>query len=245
MIRRQYLLALAVGGCGLINSNTLSYDYSFDVQHFTASVGDKSASPQTVPTMACDPAAATDICASVPLPSSAMATLKCDATTKQCVALAEVRLPYPVDLSQQSLPSPVVQYTVDGVSIKKIAYWVSNMLNVAVPEVDLYVAPSAAKDETDPEATLLGSMAMLPAGDSACADAVDAKGDSAAGAGVVVCDLKLTDGGKSALAGFVKAYQTPFQFIAHATITARGGDPLPVGSIDYFVHPTVSFSILK
>jgi hypothetical protein len=245
MIRRQYLLALAVGGCGLINSNTFSYDYTFDLQHFSASVGDKQSSGQTVPTMACDPTASSDVCAMVTLPASAMARLACDAPTKQCVALAEVRLPYPVDLSQQTLPAPVVQYTVDGVSIKKVAYWVSNMLNVTVPEVDLYVAPSAAKDETDPEATLLGSMAMLPAGDSACADAVDSKGDGLAGSGVVVCDLKLTESGKSALAGFVKAYQTPFQFIAHATVTARGGDPLPVGTIDYFVHPTVSFSILK
>jgi hypothetical protein len=244
MIRRQYLLALLVGGCGLINSNLFSVDYSFDVQHFMASVGDKSQPSETVPIIGCDPTAAVDVCAATPLPSSTMAHLACDAASSRCVALAEVRLPYPIDLSQQMLPVSVVQYTVDGVSIKKIAYWVSNMLNVAVPEVDLYVAPSAAKDETDPDATLVGSMAMLPAGNSACADALDSKGDSNAGGGVV-CDLKLTDSGKSALAGFVKAYQTPFQFIAHATIIARGGDPLPAGSIDYYVHPSVSFSILK
>ena len=244
MIRRSYWLALLVGGCGLVNSNLLSIDYTFDVQHFSAMLGDQSSSGQTVPMMACDPTAASDVCASVTLPANTMAHLACDAPTKQCVAIAEIRLPYPIDLSQQMLPTGVVQYTVDGVSIKKIAYWISNSLNIAIPEIDLYVAPSAAKDETDPDATLVGSMAMLSAGATACADDVDPKGDSAA-ANAVVCDLKLTDSGKSALAGFVKAYQTPFQFIAHAVVTLHAGDPLPVGAIGYFVHPTVSFSLLK
>ncbi len=244
MIRRSYWLALLVGGCGLVNSNLFSIDYTFDVQHFSASFGDASSSGQTVPVIACDPTAASDACASVTLPASTMAHLSCDAPTRQCIATAEIRLPYPIDLSQQMLPAGVVQYTVDGVSIKKIAYWLSNNLNIAVPQIDLYVAPSAAKDETDPEATLVGSLAMLSAGATACADDVDPKGDSAAG-GLVVCDLKLTDSGKSALAGFVKAYQTPFQFIAHAVVVAHGGDPLPNGTIDYYVHPSVSFSLLK
>ena len=47
------------------------------------------------------------------------------------------------------LPPAVVQYTVDDVSIKKIAYWVAdNTLNVPLPSVDLYVAPAAAKELT-------------------------------------------------------------------------------------------------
>ena len=245
MIRRSVWLALFVGGCGLVNSNLLAVDYTFDVQHFMAALGDSSTSSDTVPVMACDPTAATDVCASVMLPTSTMAQLSCDAPTKQCIATAQVRLPYMVDLSQQMLPPSVVQYTVDGVSVKKIAYWIANdKFNTALPQIDLYVAPLAAKDETDPQATLVGSMAMLPVMATACADDVDTKGDSAAG-GDVVCDLKLTDSGKSALQGFVKAYQTPFQFIAHATVIARGGEPLPSGSIDYYVHPSVSFSLLK
>jgi hypothetical protein len=242
---RPFVLALAVGGCGLVNSKTLSYEYAFSPQQFMEKLGDEKAAA-TVPTMACDPAASPDPCAALQaqLPASA-ATLQCDAATSSCIAVADVRLPYPIDLSQQSLPGPVVQYGVDNVTIEKVAYWVmTNTVNVAIPPIDLYVAPAAAKDEHDARAVQIGSVAMLPARSNVCADAADPKRDEAAN-GAAVCDLKLTPQGDLALAAFVKDYKTPFQFIAHTRLVAHGGEPLPVGSIDFFMRPTVSFSILK
>ncbi len=240
-----WALALAAAGCGLVNSNTLSYPYAFDAQQFMENLGDEK-SMLTVPQMACDPTAATDQCSSLLDPSLlGAARLSCDTTSRMCAAVVDVVLPYPVDLSMQSVPSPVVQYGVDKVSIQKIAYWImTDTVNVELPAIDLYVASAAAKDQNDASAKLVGTVAKLPARAAACADSADPSGDTAA-MGAPVCDVKLSDAGQSALAAFVKDYKTPFQFIAHTKLVAHAGDPLPTGTIAFFVRPTVEFSVLK
>ncbi len=239
------LLAVVSAGCGLVNSNTLSQEYGFDPQSFMENFGDPS-TMATVPTVTCDPAAATDQCAMLLQPSMLGAsTLSCDATSRMCAAAVDVRLPYPIDLSmQQNLPGAVVQYGVDKVSIERIAYWITNnQVNVEIPPIDLYVASAAAKDENDPSAKLVGTVAKLPP-KSQCTDAADT-GMEKVPAGVSVCDVKLSDAGQSALATFVKDYKTPFQFIAHTKVVEHAGDPLPTGVIAFYVRPWVQFSILK
>jgi hypothetical protein len=239
------LLALAAG-CGLVNSNALSYDYAFDPQEFMQKLGDDTVM-QTVPMQACDPAPAADVCLALQaqLPAGTPAKMQCDPVTRACAAVVDIKLPYPIDLSQQNLPAPVVQYGADKVSIGKIAYWIKkDTVNVAIPPIELYVAASAAKELTDPSVKLIGSTAMLPIRASVCADARDDKIDPATN-GLQACDVSLKSEGASALAAFVKDYKTPFQFIAHTTIVAHGGDPLPTGTIDFFVRPTVTFSVLK
>jgi hypothetical protein len=240
------LLLAAAAGCGLVNSNTLSYSYAFDPpQSFMENFGDMT-NTATVPAVPCDPTAATDQCGQLLQPSMlGSAKLSCDATSRMCAAVVDLRLAYPVDLSMQSLPAPVVQYGVDKVSIEKIAYWImNNQVNVEIPPIDLYVASAAAKDESDPSAKLVGTVSKLPP-KSQCTDPADTAGDKAAPAGVSVCDVKLSDAGQSALATFVKDYKTPFQFIAHTKVVAHAGDPLPTGILAFFVRPTVQFSVLK
>ncbi|MGZ3425621.1 MAG: hypothetical protein ACXVCV_03180, partial [Polyangia bacterium] len=164
---------------------------------------------------------------------------------RMCAAVVDVRLPYPVDLSMQNLPSPVVKYGADKVSVQKIAYWImTNRSNVDIPPIDLYVASAAARDEGDPSAKLVGTVAKLPAMSHACADPADSSPDPAAGM-APVCDVKMNATGESALAAFVKDYKTPFQFIAHTKIVAHAGDPLPTGTLAFFVEPTVEFSVLQ
>ena len=241
-------LALALGaGCGLVNSNTLSKDYAFDPpQQFMETFGDSNSSA-TVPMVACDPTVTPDPCAAA-LPPSMLgaAKLSCDPTSRTCAATVDVHLAYPVDLSMQTLPPEVVQYGVDKVSIEKIAYWVMDSVNVELPPVDLYVAAAGAKDQNDASATLLGTVAKLPANARACTDAADPDGDPAAKTQMLsVCDAKLYDTGEAALAAFVKDYKTPFQLIAHTVVVAHAGDPLPTGTLSVWVRPTVKFSILK
>ena len=245
-----WLLAPAViAGCGLVNSNTFSYSYDFAPQGFMESFGMPSSS--TVPMVTCDPTAApgssSDPCAALQMQiMGSAAKLSCDTTSRMCAAVVDVRLPYPVDLSMQSLPPEVVQYGVDKVSIQKIAYWVMNdHVNVEIPPIDLYVASAAAKDENDPSAKLLGTVSKLPAMASQCTDPADTGDKISEANGRPVCDLDLSSAGQSALAGFVKDYKTPFQFIAHTKLVAHGGDPLPSGDLNFFVRPTVQFSVLK
>jgi hypothetical protein len=244
-LRPHLVAAFLVGGCSLINSKTFSYDYAFDPQEFSKKLGDEKVM-QNVPAMACDPNAAMDVCAQLQagLPATA-STLQCDPASKMCIAVVELSLPYKVDLSMAMTPLPadVVQYGANAVSIDKVAYWImTNTVNVTLPPVDLYVASAAAKDQNDPSAVKIGSVAS-PHG-ATCGDTVDTKGDPAAGT-AVVCDVSLTDAGQAALATFVKSYKTPFQLIAHTRFTVPAGQPLPTGTLDFFVRPTVAFSILK
>ncbi len=246
-LHHAWPLLAVVAGCGLVNSNTLSYTYPFDPpQSFMENFGNSS-SMATVPSIACDPTATTDQCAAL-LPPAALGAsqLSCDSTSRMCMATVDVRLAYPIDLSMQSLPAPVVQYGIDKVSIEKIAYWImNNQVNVEIPPIDLYVANAAAKDETDPSAKLVGTVSKLPP-KSQCTDMVDPAGDpSVTSSMVTVCDLKLSDTGQTALAAFAKDYKTPFQLIAHTKVIAHAGDPLPTGVIQFYVRPTVQFSILK
>jgi hypothetical protein len=246
MTRKPFWLALAVGGCGLINANILHYDYDFDVEQFSQSVGDKNQSG-TLPNIPCTVGASPDPCTAMSLPAG----LTGACVDGSCQASADVRLSYPVDLSKANTPLPpaVLQYSIDHVSIKRIAYWVvHDGLNVPVPKIDLYVAAAGAKDETDRSAVQVGSVAMLPAKAVACADSVDS--DAAAPSGKTVCDVPLTDAGQAALANFVKqaaspSTQVPFQLIAHTKVTAKAGDPIPSGDLQFAVHPSVSFSLLK
>jgi hypothetical protein len=237
------LIAATVGGCNLVDVNTFNIPYSFDAQHFTRTFANSSS---TVPNAPCSPSLDPCAAAQANLPPGAQATISCDTGAGSCVATAELRLLYPVDLTkaQTPLPSQAVQLGIDHADLSKIAYWVmANSLNVDTPPIDLFVAPAEARDET--QGTLLGSVATLPAGSAACGDKPDGSGDPAA-AGAMVCDLPLQAAGKSQLQQFVKNFKTtPFQIIAHTVVTAHAGDPVPSGTIDFWVRPTVNLNILK
>jgi len=248
MKRTLLVAALWAAGCNLVDSKGLHVGYSFDAQHFTENLGDPN-SAKTVPQVACVPGASPDMCAQAAQAAGIdMSMVQVTCQTASCGATASFTLPQKIDLrnAMTSLPSEAVQFGIDSVAIDRIAYWVaSNTLDVATPVIDLWVAPDAAKDITDPAAVKLGTVASLPAKSSTCADAVDPKGDAMSN-GKQVCDVPLTDAGQRALAQYIKDYmKAPFQIFVHATLTAPGGSPMPAGMLDLFVRPSVTLSILK
>jgi hypothetical protein len=232
----RFLLLLAAG-CNLVGTNTLSIDYSFDPQEYRKDLGNTMGN---FPSVACT--ATNDPCSQAAMALPSGITTNCDTTAKQCRANAEVLLNYPIDLSMQStFPQSAISVGINFVNIKKVEYWVvSNTLTVSTPPVDLYVAPASAKDQT--MGTLLGSISPLSPKSAACSDARDS--DSAAGS-LMVCDVTLNQAGVDALANFAKDYKTEFQIIAHATVTAEGGEPIPAGAIDFVVRPVISIGIVR
>jgi hypothetical protein len=225
----------------------LRYDYSFDAQQYSATVGDTQAPPATVPMLSCNPSALNDCTNKLPSWPPHI-TPQCEPSTRQCIAVAEMSLPYLVDqtMAQTPLPMPVVKYAVSKVTINRVAYWISNdTLNVPVPSVDLFVAPQATTDADDPKAQLIGSITGVPARATTCLDQKDSNPDTAAGQ-TPICDVALSEAGQAALTAYVQDYKTtPFNLIAHTKIVARAGDPMPSGRLDFGVRPTVSFWILK
>ena len=241
------LLVLAAG-CGLVNSNTLSYTYAFDPpQSFMENFGDES-NTATVPQVPCDPTASTDQCAAL-LPPSMLgaATLSCDTASRMCAAVVDVRLAYPVDLSMQSLPAPVVQYGIDKVSIGKIAYWImNNRVNVEIPPIDLYVAGAAAKDETDSSAKLVGTVSKLPP-KSQCTDPADPRPRSdredARRRRSATCRCRTS--ARRRWRRTPRTTRRRFSSSRTPRWSRTRGDPVPTGVLSFYVRPTVQFSILK
>ena len=229
---------LLTAGCNLINSNTFSVSYSFDPQEYKKDVGSAQG---MFPQVACDSDAA---CSAATVPAGSPLMVSCDTHTSGCIASAQLSLSYPIDLSSQhGFPSDAVKYGINFVSIQRVEYWVSaNSITVATPPIDLYVAPGSATDAS--QGTRLGSVGALGAKSTTCTDPIDTNNDTAAG-GAMVCDLPLDSAGTTALANFAKDYKNEFQIIAVATVSAQGGDPLPAGTIDFFVRPIVSIGILK
>jgi len=241
--------ALALASCSLVKGTGIQTDYSFDaIAYASPNFGDP-ATTMTVPDVDCDPAS--DMCAAMVAfgtsGGSGSLTASCDATSKKCVAHAEILVSETIDLTKQidsSFPSAAIQYGVEAVEVKRVTYWISqNQLNVATPEIDFFVAPMSARLQTDPGSVLLASVAQVAAMSTTCGDPVYAAGDPKA-SGEPVCSAPLEEGGKDALASFVKDYKTPFQLLAHATLTAQPGEPLPGGSISFAARPTVGLKIL-
>ncbi len=239
-MRKSLLFALSclAVGCSSVETNGLLVDYAFDPLEFNgAFADDHMLMGAAVPTVQCSTSSDCTV------PGASPTQLSCDAAA--CTGTAEVRLPLAVDLSSATLPTQVVQLGVSAVTVKKIAYWIkSDTVNVALPKIDIYVASSAAKDEHDSTAVLVGSVTPLSARATACSGSSDHAGDTSAGSSPV-CDVTLTSAGSSALAQFCKDYQQSFQFIVHTELSAKAGDAIPSGGIDFLLRPTVIFTVLR
>jgi hypothetical protein len=240
----RWAACLLLAGCNLVNTNTFSVSYSFDPEEYQKSFG---ATMGTFPAVACDPSTADCSQANAALMGSSF-TATCDGTARQCKASGDLRLSYPVNLSMQSsFPPEAIEFGINFVTIEKVKYWVvNNTLTIDTPAIDLYVAPATAKDET--MGTKLGSIAPLhvnghdAAGHPLCNDTADSDDKSM---GSNVCDMQLEKAGVDALANFAKDYKNEFQIIAHAVVTAKGGDPLPAGMLDFVVRPVIDIGIVK
>lgn len=235
-------LLAASSACDAL-SNALSYDYVFDEQVVIQSI--PPATTQTVPDVACTPGAS-DPCAIPGLPPGSPA-VACDGAEGRCAATYVLAMPVPVDLRQARSPVPdeVLRFGIDRVTIHRVAYGVlENTLTTATPELEVFVGPESAQATTDPGVVKLGALAPIPAMSKDCADTPNTADPRAKS--VPVCDLQLTSEGQTALAERVKSFKTaPFKLFAAATLRAEAGSPMPAGTIQLFLRPTVRFSLLR
>ena len=109
----------------------------------------------------------------------------------------------------------MVDVTIDSVTFEID----DNTLNIATPQLTIYVAPS--------------SVTMPGAGAQAIAT-IDSINASATTNGPVEVDF--TDTGKAALSQALSTYQTPFNVLIGSSVTLAGGDPVPTGKLDAIVH---------
>jgi len=222
------LAGLGVAGCGLVSSDITTVTYALPEKSYTfntASAG-WTAPPGTYPAISCGaggvvadccqglPGASID-CNTTPLVcDQGICTLQFDVQVAQAVDL-RTEVPALQSLSSQSLAD---------IYISKLQYDVKNMLNIALPEVDLFLAPQNVMSASDPAAAKFATIPSVAALSSGKGDAV------------------LEANSRQVFRPYAQSFGTPFNFIARATVKVPPGSPTPTGSAMVGVSGTIALA---
>lgn len=217
--------ALGVTGCGLISSDVTDFDLTLPPKKFTIDAGHwniDQAKANTYLDTSC--ASNNQLCSSVAQNAcSAGCTGTCNAVQK-CDLVLDVSLSKSVDLvaEKPELKSindqPVIKVTIDSVT-----YDVShNDLNVATPELKVYVAPISVAKPTDASnpGKLIGTIPPIPAGHTTTTRQA----------------LVFTAGGKAELVNIMSSFKTPFNVWVAASLLVTSGQPVPSGMLESSVY---------
>jgi hypothetical protein len=229
-MRRLIVASLLVGaaGCGLISSDVAAIKfnlpprmYSFDSSTFGVPAG----LSQEVPCGAgqlvvdcCNPPAP------LPAPDCSTTQIACEQNENGmdvCTAQATVSQSQVMNLGQEVQQLSGLTGLV-SISIKQISYRVdANTLDVTVPDVSLYLAPSGVTDANDPGAKKFGTLPSIAAGTTPSGDVV------------------LEPNAAAVLESFTRNIQSPFTFIAATTLKVTHS---PTGKIDMTINGQLTAS---
>jgi len=138
-------------------------------------------------------------------------------------------LEFPIDQSQtinlkMQVPSlsSLSGQTLATISISKVTYTIASTMNVDLPPVDVFIAPSNVTSASDPAAQKFGSIPKSPANMTTTGN------------------MTLDPNGGAVFSQYATAFSVPFNFIAHATMIVRPGDPIPSGAVTATVTGKVS-----
>jgi hypothetical protein len=146
----------------------------------------------------------------------------CNASSHTCDLSLDVSVYQPVNLIMEKpeLKSindePVIKVTIDSVTYEVT----SNTLNVATPEMKIYVSPMSVMDPKDPQAKEIGTISAVPAGTTT----------------TMPQNIAFNASGKSDLVNIMSTFKTPFNVLVGSTIVVHMGTPVPQGKLDAVVH---------
>jgi hypothetical protein len=224
---RSWLLLVAgclVGCGGLDKVSTLTFD--LPKQSFSVSTMDAQwrQPPPGFSSAAIDCASHDDCCmtAGEAPPSCTQYPLSCAAGT--CAIEFPFMLLAPVDLAHQAREqlAPARGQLPAELTLAAIQYEVDSGLNVALPEVSLYVAPADVASGDDPRARLIGVVPTTNAG-------LQASGT-----------IPLTAEARQAFGVLARDLRTPFNFIGSTRIRIVSGGATPSGHVDLVVKGKIT-----
>jgi hypothetical protein len=209
------LCAAALTGCGLIDSNVADFDLSMPERSFTVDTEQwELTGDERFPELDCSDqpqicsAAVQEACA------GELCFGSCNPDDMNCQALLALQLWSTVDLvSEKPELQEINEQPLVSVQIDRVYYEITeNTLNIATPELTIYVAPQTVMSPGDPAARAIGTIEALPAGTT-----------------VAATDVVFTEDGELALHDAMKDYQTPFNLLVGTQMTLHGGDVVPTG----------------
>lgn len=216
------MLAGVVGaGCGLLDLQSFN-GFSFDLPEKTYNIDTSDPKWSTppanaFPTVACGPGGVTPDCCTLPAPVSSQFSVDCKMYPMVCEgSKCAYKFTYEVG-SVVDLKKEVPQLTssnsavLNNITLTSIKLNLMNGLNLAMPPVEVFVAPMDAVTVTDPRARKL---ATLPGHEAGYSGTESVKVDTA---------------GQAAFTAFARNYAVPFKLLARAQITLQAGQPAPMG----------------
>jgi hypothetical protein len=218
--------ALLVGSCGLIDSDVTNFDLTLPDKAFSVDASGWQVDEQAADTfLAMSCASSPMICASAASQACPMNCTGACGVSSRCQLQLHISAYKAIDLVMEKPElnsindKPVIKVTIDSVS-----YAVpSNTLNVATPQLGVYVAPITVMDPNDPMAKKVGTIASVPAG-----------------ATVAARDMTYTPDGKQALVDTMSTYKSPFNIIVGTSkdnpIVIQAGDTMPAGKLDAVIQ---------
>jgi hypothetical protein len=160
-------------------------------------------------------------------PGNVTVDFGCDPTTARCFAEATARQTVQVDVLQDNdFVTKVERHSAWVVKSVTLAYTVpTNTLTFDVPKIDVYVGPPGTMTENDTGVAFVDSTMPLPAGTTI----VDPPGQLTVAAGSAARDL---------IVNSVESKQT-IVFVVVATPRIEAGAPVPAGSLELDVQPSL------
>ncbi len=224
------VLAVGLGGCGLISSDVTNFtlktqDKTFTVDTSRWTVNQTAANAYLMQSCAAMP---TECAQWVQGACTMNCSGSCDTSTQMCDLGLDVSIYQPVDINADNpelskvAKEPIIKVTIDSVTYEVT----DNSLDVATPEMTVYVAPMSVMSPTDPSALAVGTIPAVPAMTK-----------------LAPTDMMFTAGGKANLVMMMGSYMTPFNVIVGSTVVIKSGDPLPTGKLTAAVHITAHASL--
>ena len=219
-----------IAGCGLISSDVTDFDLTLPDKKFTIDAEGWQVDT-TEPSLFDSNGNLRGVaCASMPTACSSVVAKacttdcsgSCNTTSNSCELSLDISRSQPVDLVSErpDLKSindqPVIKVTIDSVTYEVT----SNSLNVATPEINLYVAPMSVRKASDTQAVLIGKIAEVPPGSVTTGPVA----------------VMFTPTGKAELVNIMSQFKVPFNVLVGSSLRITAGQALPKGKLEAVVH---------
>lgn len=205
------LLILGALGCGLISSDITKVTFDLPTKHYVF------AAPAGLPATKVPCGAGTPLAT---CPAVGAYTATCDDNV--CTAHVPVQTSQTVNLkSEVPQLSSVNTQTLADITLERMSYTVVNSTTVAIPTIDLYLAPQNVTDPADHSAKKFGTVPGVAAGMTASGDVVKEPGAD---------DLFIMYG---------HDFGTPFNFIAATTVVIPSGTQVS-GMVDVTISGKIA-----
>jgi len=218
---------VSVVSCGLISSDITKVGFDLPARTYSFDAAQLNLPSGSTPAVPCGAGQAVTDCCAIPGANCAMTPLVCEAGV--CTARVTITQSQMMDLGSE-VPALRNIPSFGNVSISRITYTVpSNTLNVASPEMEIFLAPAGVMDPDDPSANppakKFGTVPSIPAGNT--------------DPGMVI----LESDAATTFESFASDLAKPFNFILRSRIDVPSGTPIPSGKIELSVTGRVLVSI--